>query len=140
MAAAQSRRGAAQERTLPELGQMLLGSAYRSAESKDGTAFYEVAPKQDGDPDQNYRRLYMTSSLVMATTFNLHPEIKKINFKVVDREDTSRRLAAFSITREASSKIDWSHGVPPEVVIKAVKTDYLDPAFKDAAARFAAPE
>lgn len=129
MAAAMRNRGQAQKMSVEEIGKSAFGTAFRSARKEGATVLYEYAPNQDGAPENNYERIYLMAPGAVPSTFRSEPGVTLIRLTAVDAKQPSRRLAVYSITRAASARIDWMHGVRDKIT-QVFKTEYLDPSFQ----------
>jgi len=130
MAASMARRQSAQAqpRSLEEIAQGAFGSAFRSVRREGDTAVFEFAPLQDLPPDSTLRRIYKLGGLAVPPAFRDTPHLKRVRLVALDGRDPSRRLVVFTVTREASQKIDWQH-LTAEAITANATVEHLDPQF-----------
>jgi hypothetical protein len=136
MAAAQQRRqNAPRPRlSLQEIGAGSYGSSLRSIRQEGSMVLLEFAPKQEGTPPQNFRRIFGTATGVIPALFASDRGIQSVRLTALDASRPDRRLVVFSVTRADSEKMDWQRNVTTERILKTVKTEYLDPEFRSLAA------
>lgn len=130
MAQAQQRRSAPVKRSLEEIGRGFFGNSFRSARRQGSTVFLEFAPKQEGTPDENFRRIFGTATGAIPTLFRNEETVQTVRLAAVDANQPTRRLVVFSVTRAASDKMDWRRNVTTAGILKTVETEYLDPSFR----------
>ncbi len=134
MAQSQRQRSAPVKRSLEYLGRSYFGSSFRSARQEGTTALLEFAPKQEGTSDQNFRRIFGTAAGVIPSIFSNEEAIQKVRLAAVDADQPGRRLVVFSVTRDASDKMDWRRNLTTTGILKTVTTEYVDPSFRPIAA------
>ena len=130
MAASQKRRGAA-KLSIEEIGKQSFGSRLNEVRQLGDTVYFTFTPKLDGEPEQNFNRMLAMGAGAAPMTFGQNSSAASIHITAIHETDPNRKLIVYSISREASGNVDWSHGGTVEKVAAIAKFEHVDPEVKE---------
>ena len=95
-----------------------------------------MAAVEDGTPPEKYRRAVIMAATSLPTVMRLEPDVKSVRYTVVDPKQATRRLAVFTVSKEAAKSLG-GHG-SPDALLSRVKVEFADPDYKAATSQRAA--
>jgi hypothetical protein len=129
MAEGRRRPSSQAKRTVDQIARDTFGPTFRNVTNTGGTAALTFAPKQEGTPAENLRRIVARSSQAIPAVFGSDPKVQVVRITAVDAALSERRLLVFSLTREASGRIDWQRHGSVKNILGVAKVEYQDPVF-----------